>query len=38
VNVDLIPYFVTVLDLVNDEIIKEASNEIEAQIDELVGE
>jgi hypothetical protein len=36
VNVDLIPYFVTVLDLVNDQIIKEASNEIEGEIDNLV--
>ena len=36
VNVDLITYFVTVLDLVNDQIIKEASSEIEEQIDTLV--
>jgi hypothetical protein len=37
VNVDLIPYFVTVLDLVNDEIVKEASNYLEEEIDTLVA-
>jgi hypothetical protein len=34
--VDLIPYFVTVLDVVNDEIIKDVNNEIENKIDDLV--
>ena len=36
VNVDLIPYLITVLDLVNDEIIKEVNDEIEKEIDLLV--
>lgn len=36
VNVDMIPYFVTVLDLVNDEITKDINTEIEKQIDDLV--
>ncbi|MDP2089997.1 MAG: FG-GAP-like repeat-containing protein [Candidatus Gracilibacteria bacterium] len=35
-NVDMIPYFVTVLDLVNDEITKDINTELEKQIDELV--
>ncbi|MDP3380686.1 MAG: hypothetical protein Q8S84_04100 [bacterium] len=32
----MIPYFVTVLDLVNDEITKDINTELEKQIDELV--
>jgi hypothetical protein len=36
VNIDLVPYFVSVLDLVNDEIIKQANNDIEKYIDTLV--
>jgi hypothetical protein len=38
VNVDMIPYLVSVLDLVNDEIIKDVNIEIEKQIDDLVKE
>ncbi len=36
VNVDFIPYLVTALDLVNDEIIKDFNNELEDEIDNLV--
>jgi len=36
VNVDLIPYLVTVLDIVNDGIIQDVNNEIENEIDDLV--
>jgi len=36
VNADLIPYLVTVLDLVNDGIIKDVNTEIENKIDDLV--
>lgn len=36
VNVDFIPYLVTILDSVNDEIIKEANDDLEEKIDELV--
>ena len=36
VNVDFIPYLVTILDSVNDEIIKEANDDLEDKIDELV--
>jgi hypothetical protein len=36
VNVDLIPYLVTVLDIVNDGIIQEVNNELEFKIDNLV--
>ena len=36
VNADLIPYIVTVLDLVNDSIIKDVNTEIENKIDNLV--
>ncbi len=35
-NVDMMPYFVTVLDTVNDEITKDINTEIEKQIDDLV--
>jgi hypothetical protein len=36
VNVDFIPYLVTILDSVNDEIIKEANDDLEEKIDDLV--
>jgi len=36
VNVDFIPYFISVLDIVNDQIIKEMSDDLELQIDNLV--
>jgi len=37
VNVDFIPYFISVLDIVNDQIIKEMSDDLELQIDNLVA-
>ncbi|MDD2907859.1 MAG: VCBS repeat-containing protein [Candidatus Gracilibacteria bacterium] len=37
VNVDFIPYFISVLDIVNDQIIKELNDELEGQIDSLVS-
>ncbi|MDD2870584.1 MAG: VCBS repeat-containing protein [Candidatus Gracilibacteria bacterium] len=36
INVDMIPYIVTVLDLVNDEITKDVNTEVEKQIDDIV--
>ncbi len=36
VNMDMIPYLVTVLDLVNDEIVKDINTELESQIDDLI--
>ena len=36
VGVDFIPYFITVLDLVNDEIVKEANKDIEEYINTIV--
>lgn len=36
VNVDFVPYIVTVLDLVNDEIIKSFNDELEEKIDDIV--
>ncbi len=36
VNMDMIPYFVTVLDSVNDEVIKDVTSELENKIDDLV--
>ncbi len=36
VNVDLIPYFVSVLDLVSSKVIKSANTDLEKQIDNLV--
>jgi len=37
VNVDLIPFLVTVLDLVNDELTKDINNDLENKIDEYVN-
>ena len=37
VNVDLIPFMVTVLDLVNDEVLKNINSDLEDQIDNLVA-
>jgi hypothetical protein len=34
--VDFIPYFISVLDIVNDQIIKEMSDDLELQIDNLI--
>ncbi len=36
VNVDFIPYLITILDVLNDEIIKDFNDDFENQIDELV--
>lgn len=36
VNVDFIPYLISVLDIVNDQIIKELNDDLELQIDKLV--
>ena len=36
INADFIPYFITVLDLINDWIVKEVNDEIENEIDKLV--
>ena len=36
VSVDMIPFFITVIDLISDEIVKNASNDLEKNIDELV--
>jgi len=36
VNVDTVPYFITVLDQVNDEILKDVNDELEKQTDEIV--
>ena len=36
VNVDFIPYLITILDWVNDEIIKEANDDLEEKIDDLI--
>ncbi len=36
VNVDFAPYLITVLDVLNDEIIKDFSDDLEEKIDELV--
>ena len=36
VNVDMIPYLITVLDTVNDEITKDVNTEVEKQIDDVV--
>ncbi len=36
INADFIPYFVSILDVVNDEIIKDVNNELEKQIDDVV--
>jgi len=36
VNVDLIPYFVSVLDLISAKVIKSANTDLEKQIDDLV--
>ncbi|PID87581.1 hypothetical protein CSB07_00690 [Candidatus Gracilibacteria bacterium] len=36
VNVDFIPYFITVLDIVNDEIIKDLESDLDREIDSLV--
>jgi len=37
VNADFIPYFISVLDIVNDQVIKEMSDDMELQIDNLVA-
>lgn len=37
VNVDFIPYFISVLDIVNDQILKELSDDLELQVDNLVA-
>lgn len=37
VNADFIPYFISVLDIVNDQIIKEMNDDLEVQIDNLVS-
>lgn len=37
VNADFIPYFISVLDIVNDQIIKEMNDDMELQIDNLVA-
>jgi len=34
--VDLVPYFVSVLDLITDKVVKSANTDIEKQIDDLV--
>jgi len=34
--VDFIPYLITILDSVNDEIIKEANDDLEEKIDDLI--
>jgi hypothetical protein len=34
---DLIPYLVSILDLVNDEVIKTANDELESEIDKLIN-
>ena len=36
VNVDMIPYLVTVLDGVNDEVLRKANDDIEGKVDEVV--
>ncbi len=36
VNVDLIPYFISVLDIVSQKVIKSANNDLEEEIDNLV--
>ena len=37
VNVDLIPFLITVLDLVNDEVLKDMNSDLENHIDDLVS-
>lgn len=36
VNVDFIPYLISVLDIVNDQIIKDINDELEVEVDDLV--